>query len=236
MRGDEWRITLHGYDSSFSGDGGPSYQTRTSLCLSGKPWTRHGQRLATGGPAVADLKRGNDLWESRLIVPAGDLLIEQFEQSDARERRITKAVFAELEREFAALEENPTWQNAESLLPAGAVSCGEPSITLRRNQGGIYNAAVRCNPGEPGRVFLKAFEITRNHPLSVERLRMASNEWVGWSRDPDELFLSETHFTIYEGDWEQYYGARFEVWFEPDGGGRPRRLMQRNFKIEGWMH
>jgi hypothetical protein len=225
MCGDDWRITLHGYYSSFSDQDGPRHQTRTTICLSGKPWARRGQRIEEGKTVMVELKQGNNLRESLLIVPAGDLLIEQFEQSDASERRITKTVFAELEREFAVLAARPTWETARSLLPPEAVVRGESSISLHKDQGGIYNAAVRCNPGEPGRVFLKAFEITRNHPLSVEKLRAATNEWVGWSEDPDELFLSESHFTIYEGDWEQYYGARFEVWFEPDKGGEARKLI-----------
>jgi hypothetical protein len=236
MNGSDWRITLHGYDSRFSDDG-PRYQTRTSICLSGKPWGRKGQRIEPGKLVAVDLRSGNNLHESSLIVPAGDLLIEQFEQSDARERRITKAAFAELEREFAALGACSDWEAAKSLLPADAVVRGEPSLVLHRSfQGGIYNAEVRCNPGEPGRVFLKAFEITRNHPLSVDKLRTSTNEWVVWSDDPAGQFLSETHFTIYEGDWEQYYGARFEVWFEPDKGGAARKLLERNFRIEGWMH
>lgn len=237
MSGDDWSITLHGYYSSFSAGEGPRYQTRTTICLSGKPWVRRGgQRVEAGKPAKVDLKQGNNLWESLLIVPAGDLLIEQFEQSDSLERRITKAVFAELQREFTVLAENPGWETAKSLLPPDAFVRGESSISLRKNQGGIYNASIRCNPGEPGRVFLKAFEITRNHPLSVEKLRTATNEWVGWSDDPEERFLSETHFTIYEGDWEQYYGARFEVWFEPDRGAVKRKLLERGFRIDGWMH
>jgi hypothetical protein len=235
MNGSNWRVTLHGYYSWFSDDG-PRYQTRTSLCLSGKPWGRNGQRIEPGKLGAVDLRRGNNLHESSLIVPAGDLLIEQFEQSDARERRITKAVFAELEREFAALEACPDWEAAKSLLPVDAVVRGEPSLVLHRYQGGIYNVEVRCNPGEPGRVFLKAFEITRNHPLSVDRLQTSTNEWMGWSGDPTEQFFSETHFTIYEGDWEQYYGARFEVWFESDKGSAARKLLERDFRIEGWMH
>jgi hypothetical protein len=30
-------------------------------------------------------------------------------------------------------------------------------------------------------------------------------------------------------------GARFEVWFTPEAGGGDRKLMESNWKIEGWM-
>jgi hypothetical protein len=79
-----------------------------------------------------------------------------------------------------------------------------------------------------------AFEVTQEIPLSVDRLKERSNEWGGWSDDPGELFLSNTHFTIYEGDWGKPYAARFEVWFAPDAGGSDRKLMEKVFKIEGW--
>jgi hypothetical protein len=236
MEGEQWRTTLNGYYSSFGESDQNRFQTRTNIALSGKSWRRGGQRIVAGKPTQVDLREGNGMWESAVAIPVEDLLVEQFEQSRARERRITKAALAELEREFAALTANPTWDAAVKLLPDGTRVRGKPSIALDASfQGGLYNARIRCNPGEPGKIHLRAFEITRNHPLSVDRLRTATNEWVGWSADHEEQFLSETHFTIYEGDWEQFYGARFEVWFDPDRGGPARKLLEENFKIEGWM-
>jgi len=87
----------------------------------------------------------------------------------------------------------------------------------------LANADVWINPGEAGMVYLKAFEVTREYSLSEPRLKKRTNEWVGWSKDPQEQFFSNTHFTIFEGDWDQPYLARFEVWFEPDSGQPARR-------------
>jgi hypothetical protein len=70
--------------------------------------------------------------------------------------------------------------------------------------------------------------------LSDASLRQYSNEWIGWSDNPKQLFLSNTTFTIYEGDWGKPYAARFEVWFVPDSGKPERKLMQQVFRIEGW--
>lgn len=235
MDGDKWRITLHGYYSAFERDA-PRFQSRTTLALSGAAWARSAQHITPGVKATVNVRGGNDLRESHVVIPVEDLLVELFEQSDALERRITVAAVAELEREFTALLAAPEWRHAEKWLPRGAIMIGNPSIELSESfQWGLYNAAVRCNPGKAGRVYLKAFEISRNHRLSADRLKSATNEWVGWSDNPKEQFLSETHFTIYEGDWGQFYGARFEVWFEPDDGSAEQKLLERNFKIQGWM-
>ena len=81
------------------------------------------------------------------------------------------------------------------------------------------------HPSEPGQVFLRADEITRAPGLTTRK-----------SKNPGELFSSDLHSTIHEGDWGQYYGARFEVWFDPESGGPERKLLESNWKIEGWMH
>lgn len=235
MDGDEWRITLHGYYSSFGQDG-RRFQSRTTLGFSGDAWARGAQRVAPDVLTLVEVRRGNELWESHVVIPAEDFLVELFEQSNARERRLSMTSAAELEREFQALLAAPDWNHAQNLLPEGSILKSAASIELTKSfQGGLYNARIRCNPGTPGRIYLKAFEITHNDRLSEDRLKTATNEWVGWSTDPAEQFFSETHFTIYEGDWEQYYGARFEVWFEPDDHSGERKLLERNFKIEGWM-
>ena len=110
-----------------------------------------------------------------------------------------------------------------------------PGITLRGARG-VYTADIFCNPGEPGTIYLKAFEITENIPLSAYRLRN-KNEIVGFSDDlENEQFFSQLQFTIYEGDWGQFYGMRLEVWFIPDApGGTECKLLEDNFLIEGWM-
>ena len=234
MDEDDWRITLHGYYSRFDPDM-PRFLSRTTLGFSGEAWARGAQRITADTLTPVQIKRGNELWDSHVIIPVEDLLVELFEQSEARERRLSMAAAAELEQEFKALLDTPDWSHARELLPEGSILKGGAASIELSGRGGIYNARIRCNPGVPGRVYLKAFEITHNERLSNDELKTATNEWVGWSNDPTELFLSETTFTIYEGDWEQYYGARFEVWFEPDDSSGERKLLERNFKIEGWM-
>ncbi|MDO4557836.1 MAG: hypothetical protein Q4C47_02595, partial [Planctomycetia bacterium] len=104
---------------------------------------------------------------------------------------------------------------------------------LNGMQPGIYVAEYRGNPGEPGRISLRAYEVTREIRLSEKSLEKRSNERIGWSDDPEELFYSLMEFTIYEGDWGKPYAARLEVWFRPDEGPQ-RKLTERVFRIEGW--
>ena len=102
-------------------------------------------------------------------------------------------------------------------------------------QGGIYDVYGFLNPGEPGYLYLKAFEVTRGTALSAERLKQDSLEYVGWSDNPDEQFFWNAHIMIGEGDWGTYYPARFEVWFVPASGAPERKLMDKVYRIEGWM-
>ena len=148
-------------------------------------------------------------------------------------RQMTKAALDFTEEEFTALLKNQ--DDWSKLLPPGSIRQGKPDLILYNDmQGGIYAAHLWCNPGEKGTVYLKAFEITKNTPLSAARLKACTRNVSGWSNDPQQQFCTGMYFTIYEGEWEQFYGARFEVWFVPDSGGTERKLMEKNYKIQGW--
>jgi hypothetical protein len=101
-------------------------------------------------------------------------------------------------------------------------------------QPGIYGVVYSLNPGEPGSVYLKAFEVTKGTQLSKDRLEDKSTTRMTWSNDPAEVFGAKAGFTIYEGDWGKSYVARFQVWFKPDSGKPQRKVAERIFKIEGW--
>lgn len=241
--GNRWQWTLHGYYTRhnldpFNETGLPYFQTRGTLGLDGKPFFENADstRLKPEESAPLQLRTDGSTDTSQCVIESAPLAVEIFEQRDGQERRITKATLALWEKEFAALLADPRWEKARELLPTDAITSGEPFLELRNSfQGGIYNVTIRANPGEPGRIFLQAFEVTKGIQLSERRLEDASGEWIGWSDNPDEQFLSNSVITIYEGDWEKYYAARFEVWFAPDSGAPPRKLLERVYKIEGWM-
>lgn len=238
--GGEPRDTLHGYISEFNGDSG--FQTRCLICLDRKQWSRYSvQHVEEGSKQVKPkMSWGNNLHESRVMIECGGVWVEIFEQSGKPERRVTKATVTALEKEFSEFERDPeaalagVRARSRELASRLAGKDGHPFRLLTGMQPGIYGVVYTLNPGEPGSVYLKAFEVTKGTPLSVNRLEGASETRMTWSTKPAERFGAKAGFTIYEGDWGKPYAARFEVWFKPDSGKTERKLAERIFKIEGW--
>ena len=103
-------------------------------------------------------------------------------------------------------------------------------------QPGIYQYEFWTGKIDSGFIYLKAFEITNGDALSEENLEKNTQLSIGNVSDTIARFSLKKDFKIYEGDWGKFYAARFEVWFKPLLGGEERKLFQKNFKIEGWMH
>jgi hypothetical protein len=240
--GGEPRDELHGYISDFSNEA--YFQTRCLLCLDRKQCSSYSvQHVEEGKNTVLpEMRKGNELHESRLMAECGGVWVELFEQSNNLERRVTKATMDFLEKEFAEFLANPkaavtkargrSRELAKRL--AGTSTHGFRLLTGR--QPGIYTVAYSLNAGEAGSVYLKAFEVTQGTPLSAAPLEEKSKTRMTWSSTPEERFGAKAGFTIYEGDWGKPYAARFEVWFDPDSGSGERKLAERVFKIEGWQH
>ena len=226
--------SLHQYYSHFLptgengkdvGDPALKFQFRFEIGLDGTAWNS-----SPLFPRNKTEHRG-DTWETRFL--CGKALVNIFDQCQFPGRQMTAAALVRTEEEFSQLLKAP--QDWKKHLPADSFRRGEPDLILRNGmQGGIYEGAVWCNPGEKGTIYLKAFEITKGTPLSAERLKLSSNSISGWSDDPQEQFFSAIYFTIYEGRWEQYYGARFEIWFQPESGEPERKLFEKNYRIQGW--
>jgi hypothetical protein len=233
MNGKRWAMAENGLQSL---DDDQQVRCRTSVAFSGKPWNPQVQRIAKG--VLADIKaeavNGSDLWKSEVIVPEADLLVEMLEQTHLAERRMTPTAFAMMEREFITLLNSTDWAQASHHLTAGGIETGTPFIELRQGQqAGSYHTEIRCNPAAAGKVYLKAFEVGSEKPLSADALKSATNEWIGWSDDAKQQFLAASHLTIQEGDPGLLYSARFEVWFQPDDGRPERKLLDRTFLIQG---
>ncbi len=109
-------------------------------------------------------------------------------------------------------------------------------------QPGLYSYSIWTKRIDSGYCYLKAYEVTHNDPLSVDRLEERSKIEVFNPSDTlkrfdmgNDNYNSKKFFTIYEGDWGKPYAARFELWYVPANGGQERKLIEKNFKIEGWM-
>ena len=90
------------------------------------------------------------------------------------------------------------------------------------------NSSKVANDGE-------LFQATKNTALSTERIRPRSIARIGWSTNSSEKFHHESEITVYEGYWGNFYPGRFELWLIPDSGGPEQKLVDRIFRIEGWM-
>lgn len=102
-------------------------------------------------------------------------------------------------------------------------------------QPGLYEFDFWIGKIESGTIYLKVFEITQNKQLSSKEIIRKSSIKVFNPSETIKKFSSKDDFTIYEGDWGQPYGARFEVWLKPENGKHERKLFSKNYKIEGWM-
>ena len=102
-------------------------------------------------------------------------------------------------------------------------------------QPGIYKYDLYLNKIEAGKVYLKFYEITKNRILSKEEIETKSLMNVYNPTSELKKFELKEDFTVYEGNWDQFYGSRIEVWFRPNEKNRSeRKLMTKNYIIQGW--
>lgn len=101
-------------------------------------------------------------------------------------------------------------------------------------QGGIYTYNFYYGPLPAGEIYLKCFEVTENLPLSEERIAESSRVFINPTSSFSKL-VRRQEFTIYEGDWGDYYAARIEVWHKDATTKKERKLLEKVYRVEGWM-
>ena len=101
-------------------------------------------------------------------------------------------------------------------------------------QGGIYLYSFYYPSLPDGEVFLRCYEVTENVELSTTRLQKASTIEVK-NHTGFGLIADMQQFSIYEGEWGDYYAARIEVWFRNASTGEETKLMEKIYRVEGWM-
>lgn len=173
---------------------------------------------------------------SNLIIRSNSLSLEIFEQTPSRERYITSAAIKLVEDELRALLASKTSKSRDfdiSLMPQESIKRRDKKMSITSEGDGNYFLYSYINPGEPGHVYLKAFEAIENTPLSVETLKKDTIRYTGWSNDPEEKFLCVTKAALYEGSPGTSYPARIEFWFSPQSGKPERKLTQNIYNVEG---
>ncbi|OGC23639.1 hypothetical protein A2310_00915 [candidate division WOR-1 bacterium RIFOXYB2_FULL_37_13] len=242
----DWQSNLNGFYSSYDfnlWDQQQRFQFRVILRIDGTKYPFPFQDIGTFAKAddkEATLKMKEDGDEvsfqginSCLILKSKKVVLEIFEQSLNYERPFTELALREIKQEFKNLLK--AGKVDASILPKGAIKKGKPDISITDgDQGGIYMIKAHLNPNELGYVYAKVFESKSGRVLSASTITNESLEYIGWSKNKQEQFFYNTEITIYEGDWGDYRSARFELWFVPDSGTPERKLVEKNFKIEGW--
>ncbi len=232
-KNDVYHTTLNGYFSQSDFLSYPpqsmGFQFRVLIGFQDETWSHHSRSadlLKLGEEVEVELDHDNQMYESHLMIKGEGFHIEFLEQSPLTERSLTLLAIDYL----GSMVDDESWK-------IGVPSEEKPDLFLVNGfQGGIYDLQYWINPGEPGYTYLKAFEITKNTPLSADRMKWVTKERAGWSNNPSETFYGNSHFTIYEGNWGEYYGARVELWFQPLDGKPERLLMKKNYRVQGWMH
>jgi hypothetical protein len=70
--------------------------------------------------------------------------------------------------------------------------------------------------------------------LSSRRLLRATEIEID-NIEENIIIIGPKNFTIYEGDWDKYYVARFELWYKPlDTTKDEMKLLEKNYLIDGW--
>lgn len=106
-------------------------------------------------------------------------------------------------------------------------------------QGGIYKYDFYYGPLPAGEIFLRCYEATKDIRLSAktafgDRIYDESKVAIDSTYSFSKL-VNQQRFTIYEGDWGDYYAARIEVWHKNAQTGQETKLMEKVYRVEGWM-
>lgn len=134
-------------------------------------------------------------------------------------------------------------QNIETHFPlaednfntTSSIECKKNDFYIYNSfQPGLYYYEICLGKIDSGLIYLQAYEITQNDILSQARLGIRSAIGVFNNSDSLQRIKSKSHFTIYEGDWNKPYAARFEVWYRKYGSQKDIKLTEKNYIIEGW--
>lgn len=94
------------------------------------------------------------------------------------------------------------------------------------------------NPGEPGHVVLRAYEVTTGKCAFSREIELKAASENAWSVAKTEKFLyyHPHSYAFLRGRENVFYAVRFEVWFKPSSGRPERKLIERVYRVCGHAH
>lgn len=175
-------------------------------------------------------------WQLRMVTRC---VLDREQGRAGSDERLEGYTMQQLDAAFAALAANPTRETLDAMLPLSS----PPSLHLSQGfQPGIYDLTLLLpkDARTDGYYEIRAYEYNTGEELDLDRdtgrifLTQAhdSRQRV-WELDTLRAW-TKTHFMVYTGNWGQYYGSRWELWFVPDKGER-EKVCEQLFLMQGWM-
>ena len=132
---------------------------------------------------------------------------------------------------LAPLAAVPTKEGLDSLLPPLP---DKPTIVLaERGQPGMYKLLLVVPRDYPrGSFRISAREYTKGRELSTRELDTMQLTPRPCGRIC-QLACTGT-FTVYSGEWGEYYASVWELHFTPEGGGESRCVNSQLYLMQGW--
>ena len=155
------------------------------------------------------------------------------------DERLEGYTLQQLDAAFAELAANPTRETLDAMLPLPP----PPHLHLHQgSQPGIYALTLLLpkDARTDGHYELRAYEYNTGEELSLDReagdislTQAKESRQRVWELDSLRAW-TKTDLTVYTGDWGQYYGSRWELWFVPNEGER-EQVSEQLFLMQGWM-
>ena len=200
-------------------------------------------------PTIEDPHDGSPGYGSYVILKLPAANLEIYEQSSLISRNFTRSAFTEVNSELeqvlvhaADIKKNGRLPSKE-LYPefssddfdSGLSTSTESFLKIADGmQPGIYLVTAWINVSEKSEAFLKVFDQKTGKALSKIEILQKSLRFMGWSELPNNRFPYQAEVTVYEGDWEHTFSARFELWLRAQATGKETKIIERTRMINGW--
>lgn len=199
----------------------------------------------SSGPLNVSLDSDSQKPFSTIILKSGKTDLEVMDGSPYLSRVCTNIVLQNFKKEIEAVLSSKYGKEHgydPALMPQNSILLGKAQLKLRASfQPGIYFAEGYINPGEPGYIYLKAYENIHEKPLSSidnSAIIPGTREYIGWSLNPrEQFFFGSNEFKIVRGGVDYKYPARIEVWFHSQNTSKTttdRKLFQQVFMVNDW--
>jgi hypothetical protein len=129
--------------------------------------------------------------------------------------------------------QKPTeYLNSSQIDSLKALTVDSEKIEIIGTGYGGYDFYMWHKPTEKGKIYIKAFEMTKNRRLSEWKLTNRTMNTITELSRNYKVFTGST--VIDEGTFDKYYPVRFELWFKPSDNGTEKKLTEKSYLIDGW--